>query len=200
MYLKIRATSNVLKCPSNCDTSCHDCLNHFGNQRVQQFLDRNLGKQLLDCKRCLPIHRLHLFAERYFKSGYYHEAVIYAQISVEVFIRQVYIELLKEADQMTSEEVINVLEETPFMSIIKKKLHNYLGGNWDIKDYNTDISKWHEKTYTLRNQSIHIGRIPSLSETAEAIEAAINFRLFVLERIRDNQRKYPKLATYFSIK
>ncbi|QIK50880.1 DEAD/DEAH box helicase [Jeotgalibaca porci] len=44
----IRATSNVLKCPSNCDTSCHDCLNHFGNQRVQQFLDRNLGKQLLD--------------------------------------------------------------------------------------------------------------------------------------------------------
>lgn len=44
----IVATSKVLKCPSNCDTSCHDCLNHFGNQRVQQFLDRNLGKQLLD--------------------------------------------------------------------------------------------------------------------------------------------------------
>lgn len=92
------------------------------------------------------------------------------------------------------------LEETPFMSIIKKKLHNYLGGNWDINDDNTDTSKWYKKTYTLRNQSIHVGRIPSLSETAEAIEAAINFRLFVLKRIQDNQRKYPKLLDYFSIK
>lgn len=144
--------------------------------------------------------RHHLFAERYFKSGYYHEAVIYAQISVEVFIRQVYIELLKEADQMTSVEAINVLEETPFMSIIKKKLHNYLGGNWDINDDNTDTSKRYKKTYTLRNQSIHVGRIPLLSETAEAIEASINFRLFVLKRIQDNQRKYPKLLDYFSIK
>lgn len=43
----IQATSEMLNCPSVCDTSCHDCLNHFGNQRVQQFLDRNIGKQLL---------------------------------------------------------------------------------------------------------------------------------------------------------
>lgn len=44
----IKNTYKVLRCPSGCDTSCHDCLNHYGNQRVQQFLDRNLGKQLLD--------------------------------------------------------------------------------------------------------------------------------------------------------
>lgn len=44
----ITETYEVLKCPNECDTSCHDCLNHFANQRVQQFLDRNLGKQLLD--------------------------------------------------------------------------------------------------------------------------------------------------------
>lgn len=77
--------------------------------------------------------RHNLFAQRYFKEGYYHEAVIYAQISVEVFIRQVYIELLKEADEMTNEEATNLLEETPFMSIIKKNLHNYLASYKDVK-------------------------------------------------------------------
>lgn len=44
----IKTTYGVLNCPSNCDSSCHDCLNHFGNQRIQQYLDRELGKQLLD--------------------------------------------------------------------------------------------------------------------------------------------------------
>jgi len=144
--------------------------------------------------------RHNLFAERYFKDGYYHEAVIYAQISVEVFIRQVYIELLKEADEMTNEEAINVLEKTSFISIVKRKLHNYLGGNWDIKDDNTTVAKWYKKTYTLRNHSIHVGRIPSFKETDMAIEAAINFRFFILKRIEDNQSKYPKLAEYFLIK
>lgn len=144
--------------------------------------------------------RHNLFAERYFKGGYYHEAVIYAQISVEVFIRQVYIELLKEADEMTNEQVTNELENISFISIIKQKLHNYLGGNWSINDDNTAVAKWYKKTYTLRNRSIHVGKVPSFNETALAIEAAINFRFFVLKRIEDKQRKYPKLAEYFLLK
>ncbi len=31
----------------NCDSSCHECLNHFWNQRVQNELDRGIAMQLL---------------------------------------------------------------------------------------------------------------------------------------------------------
>ena len=44
----IEETYKVLNCKSNCVTSCHDCLNHFWNQRVQYKLDRHAARQLLD--------------------------------------------------------------------------------------------------------------------------------------------------------
>jgi len=47
----IDMTYEVLKCKSNCETACHDCLKHFWNQRVQDLLDRFAAKELLDwCK------------------------------------------------------------------------------------------------------------------------------------------------------
>ena len=36
----------LLEC--KCDTSCHQCLNHFWNQRVQNILDRKIGLQLIE--------------------------------------------------------------------------------------------------------------------------------------------------------
>ena len=44
----IEETYRVLNCKSHCATSCHDCLNHFWNQRVQNKLDRHAARQLLD--------------------------------------------------------------------------------------------------------------------------------------------------------
>ena len=44
----IDETYKVLDCKSHCVTSCHDCLNHFWNQRVQHKLDRHAARQLLD--------------------------------------------------------------------------------------------------------------------------------------------------------
>lgn len=36
------------ECPAKCDSACHECLMHFGNQRVHNNLDRFAALQLLD--------------------------------------------------------------------------------------------------------------------------------------------------------
>lgn len=41
-------TRELLQCKNHCRTACHDCLEHFWNQRVQSRLDRHLALQLLD--------------------------------------------------------------------------------------------------------------------------------------------------------
>lgn len=35
-------------CPANCDSACHECMMHFGNQRVQNYLDRFAALELLN--------------------------------------------------------------------------------------------------------------------------------------------------------
>lgn len=40
------ATEEILR-NCNCDSSCHECLNHFWNQKVQNKLDRNAGYELI---------------------------------------------------------------------------------------------------------------------------------------------------------
>lgn len=40
------ATRKLLE-SCNCDSSCHNCLNHFWNQRIQSKLDRHIAMQLL---------------------------------------------------------------------------------------------------------------------------------------------------------
>lgn len=42
----IKETEKVLEC--ECESSCHKCLNHFRNQRIQSKMDRKLAIQLLE--------------------------------------------------------------------------------------------------------------------------------------------------------
>ena len=41
-------TRELLHCKNHCKTACHDCLEHYWNQRIQNKLDRHLALQLLD--------------------------------------------------------------------------------------------------------------------------------------------------------
>lgn len=41
-------TREILHCKNHCKTACHDCLEHYWNQRIQNKLDRHLALQLLD--------------------------------------------------------------------------------------------------------------------------------------------------------
>lgn len=137
-----------------------------------------------------------LSARRYFKQGFYLEAVIYAQTSVEVLIRTLFQELLK-TDGASEDEIKDSLESTSFMAIIKKKLPAYLGGCWDVTKSDSEVGKWYENTYELRNRATHRGRIPSFREADSAICDAIEFRKFVVDRVKANKKKYPQLDEFF---
>ena len=44
----LKETKNVLStCKNNCDSACHECLMHYGNQRVHGLLDRYAALELL---------------------------------------------------------------------------------------------------------------------------------------------------------
>jgi len=137
-----------------------------------------------------------LSAKRYFKQGFYMEAINHAQISVEILIRTLFEELLKN-DGMTAEKVKEILENTSFMTIIKKKMSVYLGGIWDVTKDKTEIGQWYKNTYELRNRTIHRGRIPTFKEVDEAIHDAIEFRQFIVKRVKANKKKYPMINEFF---
>lgn len=83
------------------------------------------------------------------------------------------------------------------MAIIKKILPGYLGGSWDVTKDTTVVGKWYKNTYELRNKATHRGKIPNFQEVDEAIFDAVEFRKFVVERIKANKNKYVKLNEYF---
>ncbi|SEW00163.1 hypothetical protein [[Clostridium] fimetarium] len=134
-------------------------------------------------------------ARRYFKQGFYLEAVNAIQTSVEVLIRTLFEELLRSEGKL-DKEIEEQLEDTAFMAIIKKILSSYLGGSWDVTKDKTAVGKWYKNTYVLRNKATHSGRIPTFQEVDEAIYDALEFRKFIVERIKANYKKYPKLKEY----
>jgi len=165
------------------------------NNEIDEF--SRLQGVVLWNKNPFVIGEQHLLsAKRYFRQGFYMEAVNFAQISVEVLVRTLFEELLKD-EGMTADEVKETLEKTPFMTIIKKKMSAYLGGTWDVNQDKTEIGQWYKNTYELRNKAIHRGRIPTFAEVDKAIHDAIEFKQFVVNRLKENKKKYPKVNDFF---
>jgi hypothetical protein len=131
-----------------------------------------------------------LAASRHLTQGMYPESVVYAQVSVEVFLNKVYA-ILCAAEGKT------VLDDLPFMSMVKSEFPPRLGGNWAIATPGTPAGKWHQDTYVLRNRIIHAGYFPVLGETELALKAADEFREWVVSRILERRKRYPDLASHF---
>lgn len=138
------------------------------------------------------------FSKTQFRRGFYLEAVIYAQIAVEVTIKAIYGLLLKEVEAIDEDIIQQKIEDTPFMTIVKR-LPEYLGGNWNLKDTRTEVGKWYINTYDLRNYIVHLGQLPSFDETDNAIYCAIKFRYFLFDRIKDRRKKFPFFCQYLRL-
>lgn len=137
-----------------------------------------------------------LKARRKFREGFYDEAVISIQTSIEILIRIIYREVLICSD-ISELDIEKILEDESFMSIVKKKLAKYIGGIWDITRKETPICNWYNNTYKMRNKIVHGGYFPTFNETDIAISAAMEFREYIFKRVREKKKVYSKLNEYF---
>ncbi|HEX6292922.1 MAG TPA: hypothetical protein VFZ66_27310 [Herpetosiphonaceae bacterium] len=175
--------------PQKLETLSEDILNdvvvyvHIINQKINPFI---LHEELL------------MKARRQFKDGFYQDAVLYAQMSIEEFLNTLYINiLLHEGKSDVEAELLR--EQIPFMTMVKKEFHLRLGGKWDINNPTTELGRWYKDVYLLRNVIAHKGYFPSFSEVDKALAATHDFRLYVVSLIRKKKKVYQKLSEYFIV-
>ena len=137
-----------------------------------------------------------LGARRNMKDGLYKESVLYAQMSIETFLRALFIQLLL-SEGKTLMEAESIIENTPFMHVIKREFNFRLGGKWDTQNVKSRLGRWYKYAYKIRNRIVHAGYEPNYGETRTALSAAGNFRKYVVTLIRKNKKKYSDLQKFF---
>ncbi|WP_343003302.1 hypothetical protein [Clostridium sp. 2218st1_F5_2218SCRN_220325] len=137
---------------------------------------------------------LMLGATRQRKLGFSKESIMLAQSSVESFLRTLYKEFLI-IEENNEREIEDKIDNTPFISIVKKEMHSRLGGNWNINAYG-DVGNWYRDTYELRNKVSHGGYTPSLEEARLAVQRAKQLRIYVLGLLKNKGDKYSHIVKY----
>lgn len=139
---------------------------------------------------------LMLDAYRKINEGFYNDALITAQTSLESLIRNLARELLI-LEGKSETEVLTWMEDTPFMSIIKTKMGGWIGGRWDKSHIGSPVQTWYDNGYSLRNRVIHTGRNVEKTEVIEAINTINEMRVFTIEVLRKRKKKFPGIWRYF---
>ncbi|MDO6448993.1 hypothetical protein [Oceanobacillus profundus] len=137
---------------------------------------------------------LMLTAKRNFKQGFYKEAVLNAQTSIETFLRTIIKECLK-IEGLNSEEINEFQESTNFITMVKRDFSKRIGGSWDITNIRKDVGRWYKDCYSLRNKIIHSGYNASFTEADNALDVAFRLRMFVYNRILKS-KKYESISIY----
>lgn len=136
-------------------------------------------------------------AHNYASNGLLRESILFSQMSIESFIRTLYHQiLLLEGKQ--EEEITNVLQDEPFMGIVKKELSKRIGGVWDVTSTGTYVYYWHEKTYKIRHRIIHAGYKPNLKEAKEAFDAVEKLKFYIYSLLFNKGKKYQDITKYLN--
>jgi hypothetical protein len=141
-----------------------------------------------------------LNAWRHIRGGFYQEAVAFANLSVEVFLRRLHIELQVEIEGKRRSEAEAITDGIPFAQLVKSEFHPKLGGRWNVEDDSTKVGNWYKNTYLVRNRIIHDSYFPEEWESRMAIDSAQGMREYVVGLIRSKRKKFAKICLYFSEK
>jgi hypothetical protein len=138
---------------------------------------------------------LMITSRRFEAYGSYRESIIAAQSSIETFISNLYIQFLL-VEGLDEEISYQKLEETPFISIIKKEIHSRIGGKWNVVDELSEVGEWFKYTYKIRNRIVHRGYYPTFTEVNYAFSYAYELRVYILSLLEKSD-KYKALLQYF---
>jgi hypothetical protein len=123
-------------------------------------------------------------------SGDTANAVILAQVSIEIFLDTV-LELLLLDERTDAATAISILDE-PLLRKVRRYFPERLGGDW-----NSDsglIGVWRERANALRGRVVHAGYTPSREEAWGAIRACHELESFVRDQIAQKATRYPRAA------
>lgn len=139
-------------------------------------------------------------SKRQLDTGFYTNAVVLAQTSIETFTYQI-IKLLK-TDQLDYRTLnFNQMKRKAngISGLLEEILINELSRRWLRTDINNPLGVWYRRTYVLRNNIIHSGYIPNFIEAQDAVDAAVQLRYQILLLFNDKKERYPSIQKYYDI-
>lgn len=132
-------------------------------------------------------------SSRLLKNGFYRDSVIYSQMCVESFLINIFCGLLSIENKFEE----SILDDLPFIRLVKKEIHERLGGCWDIKKEGCIVNEWHKSTYEIRNAIVHGGYFPKYQEAVDAHISAYNLIEYVISLVKKAKPPYNQLNRYF---
>ncbi|MGZ5601477.1 MAG: hypothetical protein ACXWFX_12885 [Methylobacter sp.] len=156
----------------------------------------NFGGYLINSDNDFQYPHLHFAdARTYLLNGFYKESIISAQTAVETKIRLIYRFSLREQGK-TQDEINEIVENIPFIKMVKTKMPEILGGNWDFEDKSKPVGKWHSILYSRRNRALHCIYLPYDHEASECFVVAYEMLNYLNHLIKEKSKKLDYLYKY----
>ncbi len=136
-------------------------------------------------------------SRRYLLNGNYRETIIFAQTGIETFLSALYSAMLT-IEGITPQKIQEMMEKTPFITMLKREFQARIGGSWDVNKISTTVGKWYRETYLLRNKVVHVGFDPEINDARGAIDAANELRIYVIGLL-NKSRKYASIKEMITV-
>jgi hypothetical protein len=130
-------------------------------------------------------------ALRHFRNGLVKESVISINTSVESFLFSMFVEF-KIIDGSDEESALKEAVNLKLHHLLSHEVHLIakIGGNWEKKGKECECARWYTIAYKLRNDIVHSGYEPSEAEAYNALCAALLFREYVFNLVKNHDGLY----------
>jgi hypothetical protein len=123
--------------------------------------------------------------------GDHADCVVSLQTATESMMYDLLRGLMVDAGKTAAEIASVVNADLRYKSLLNRDLTTQLGGRWDLTDGHP-VGRYWQSVYVVRNQVVHGGYTPGPLETEAAMQAFLNVREYVSERLWRRYPQYPR--------